>query len=213
MDSSTDDQTHSFLLHADRVIAEANFIINSLPNVEPFSAERALRNLYSVYHILSDLDDQWLTAGDVDELADHVLDTAEPLYQFLKNPPPPDGPVHTFIYTKRRGRPRFRLNLTRAIELHDLGCTWESIAQALGITRQTLYNHLSAAGLSTARPVYTEIEDDDLDELVASIIVDHPLAGSNIVSGHLLSRGFRVPVLRTYWSVCSVSFFYNVSQL
>jgi hypothetical protein len=55
------------------------------------------------------------------------------------------------------GRPRYMLDLTRACELHDLGNSWESIEEAMGVQRLTLYNHLGRAGFSTARRQFTEI--------------------------------------------------------
>ncbi|KAK7436538.1 hypothetical protein VKT23_019092 [Stygiomarasmius scandens] len=201
-DPHSDDQTHSFLLYAHKIVCDAAFIITSFPNVESFSVERILRQLYSVYHILSDLDDPWLTRGDLESLSNHVLETARPLYEFLKNPPTPsNNGKASYIFTGHRGRPRRRINLDRAIELHNLGCTWESISEALGVTRQTLYNHLRDAGLSTQRPAYTSISDDDLDETVSEIILSHPTAGSNVVSGHLEAKGIRVPITRVQESL------------
>jgi DNA-binding GntR family transcriptional regulator len=50
---------------------------------------------------------------------------------------------------------------------------WEifgrGVADALGIGRQTLYYHLERAGLSSGRPVFTEIDDDLLTEAVAPV--------------------------------------------
>ncbi|KAJ3887065.1 hypothetical protein GG344DRAFT_56347 [Lentinula edodes] len=69
------DSTHAFFLHADKVVQEALFIVGSLPNAETFSVERALRLLYSIYHILSDLDDPWVTTERLDSL--NALDSLE----------------------------------------------------------------------------------------------------------------------------------------
>jgi hypothetical protein len=57
-DSTDDgDATHTFFLHADRMVRDAQFIVDSLPNVENFSVERALRQLHAIHLILVNLDD------------------------------------------------------------------------------------------------------------------------------------------------------------
>jgi hypothetical protein len=88
------------------------------------------------------------------------------------------------------------LDLRRAQELHALGNTWKDIASAMGVVRQTLYNHMAASGFSTARKEFTDISDDYLDELVAEISLEHPFIGSAIVQGHLEARKVHVPRLR-----------------
>lgn len=170
--------------------------MGSLPNAEQFSVERSLRLLYSIYHVLSNLNDSWLTADRKDSLERLVFETALPLYKFLQDPPPSRNVNATYIYTKKPGRPRYRLDLQRAIDLHNLGCTWESIAEAIGVTRQTLYNHMNAAGLSTERPQFSQLTDDELDELIAHINLEHPFAGSKIVKGHLEANGIHLPIAR-----------------
>ncbi|KAL0567248.1 hypothetical protein V5O48_014747 [Marasmius crinis-equi] len=194
------DRTHSFLLHAETVVKEAARIADSLPNAEEFAVERAMRRLLRVFHILSNLDDEHITPEECETLVQVIVDIASPLSEFLQQPPSTQPNVR-FIYTGKPGRPRYQLNLNRLVELHNLGCTWDTIASAVGVTRQTLYNHLSAAGLSKERPSYDIIADDDLDELVASISLLHPLAGSVIIVAHLEAHGFKVPLLRVQESL------------
>ena len=85
------------------------------------------------------------------------------------------------------------MDVHRAKALHDLGLSWKEIAATFGICRKTLYNHMNAAGISRAKPQYTQISDDDLDELVAEISLSHPFVGSIIIRGHLKARGFNLP--------------------
>ncbi|KAJ8093926.1 hypothetical protein PM082_009804 [Marasmius tenuissimus] len=197
MDDSSDrpDRTHAFLLHAETVVHEAARIADSLPDAEEFAVECAMRQLLRIFHILSNLEDEYLTLDECEALIQVIVEVATPLSEFLKQPPSSNPRIH-FVYSGRPGRPRFQLNLNRLVDLHNLGCTWQSIANAVGVTRRTLYNHLSIAGLSKARPLYDNISDDELDELIASISLLHPLAGSVIVRGHLEAHGFRVPPLR-----------------
>ncbi|KAJ7315766.1 hypothetical protein DFH08DRAFT_893191 [Mycena albidolilacea] len=63
----------------------------------------------------------------------------------------------------------------------------------MGVTRQTLYNHMDNAGCSTARREWTEISDVELDERVAEISLLHPFSGSAMISGHLEARSIHVP--------------------
>ncbi|KAK7013506.1 Integrase catalytic domain-containing protein [Favolaschia claudopus] len=90
------------------------------------------------------------------------------------------------------------------LELHNLGNSWEAVADALGVRRQTLYNHLKRAGLSSGRLPFTTISDDELDEQISSISLLHPFAGSNIMSGHLEAIGIHVPVRRIQESLWRV---------
>ncbi|KAJ7795294.1 hypothetical protein B0H14DRAFT_2391756 [Mycena olivaceomarginata] len=51
------DPVHAFLLHAGRICQETQFIIDSLPNVETFSVERALRQMHAIHYVLANLED------------------------------------------------------------------------------------------------------------------------------------------------------------
>ncbi|KAJ7429696.1 hypothetical protein B0H11DRAFT_1766652 [Mycena galericulata] len=52
-----DDPTHTFFVHANRMIRDAQFIVDSLPNVEPFAVERALRQLSALHYLFANLED------------------------------------------------------------------------------------------------------------------------------------------------------------
>jgi len=184
----------------EQIVQEAQFIISSLPNVDEPSVRRSLYQLLALDNSLATLhSDPFTTQDEMDGLRNLVQQLALTLHGFLDTPPErqtahvedPSGP----------GQPRHVLDLTRALELHNLGGSWNKVAQAMGTTRQTLYNHLKAAGLNTARPAFTQILDDDLDEVVARISLDHPLAGASMIHGLLQSRNIIVPVLRVQESL------------
>lgn len=87
------------------------------------------------------------------------------------------------------------IDIDRAVLLHNLGLSWDSIAKAMNVTRQTLYNHLDKAGLASARPEHTAITDEELDAKITEIAHDHPFIGSSIAMGHLQSRwNIHVPI-------------------
>jgi hypothetical protein len=71
----------------------------------------------------------------------------------------------------------------------------------MGVDRKTMFNHLKRAGIPTTRPLYTDIDDDNLDEHIAEISLAHPLAGSGIVQGHLNARGINVTRARVQESL------------
>ena len=56
-----------------------------------------------------------------------------------------------------------------------------------------MYNHMDRAGFSTDRRSFTEMSDGELDEHVSAISLDHPFAGSAIISGHLEAFGIHLP--------------------
>ncbi len=131
----------------------------------------------------------------------HIDAVLKPLQDFLDKPPPPPSTTIPRIHTGRAGRPRYALDLPRAILLHDLGNTWDSVADAVGVCKKTLYNHLDLAGLSPAKREHTQIADDDLDDIVAEISLMHPFSGSSMVMGLLESRKIHIPRKRVQDSI------------
>jgi len=194
---SSSDPIDKFLRNADKLVQEARFIISSFPNAETQSVERSIRQLHAVNTILANLEDEYLTSEEIDEYQDLVNSLIQPLEDFLiAEPPPRNVGTSTEPPTGRRGRPRYTLDLNRAIELHDLGNSWEDVAHAMGVSRRTMYYQLEAAGLSTARKPFSEIDDEGLDSAIAEISLKHPLAGASIVQGHLNGSGLYVPLER-----------------
>ena len=126
---------------------------------------------------------------------------SRPLSDFQDQPPPPRNIGVTQVRTGRRGRPRYVIDLDNAVQLHNNGSSWESVADALGVSERLLFYRLEKAGIQTARPSYTDISDDDLDELISAISLNHPLAGGYIVQGHLKERNVNVPIRRVQESL------------
>ena len=186
-----DDAFQKFLRQADKVVKDARFVADSVPNVEPFAVERAIRRLQAVHHVLTNTQDPWLKPEEIRSLVDSVILLGQELEAFQAAGPPPRN-TGTKNLPSTGGRPRYDLDLDLALNLHGMGNPWEEVAGALGVSRRTMYNHLTAAGLSTARPQYTAISDDDLDEKVAEISMKHPFAGTTIVGGHLRARDIHV---------------------
>lgn len=197
------DDVQLLLLHCGEILKEARFILSSIPNAEESSVERMLRKMHSVHKILAELDDPWITEADIDGLIALVLDVSGPLQKWLDSPRPSYQPPQC-PKTPGRGRPRFDIDLDRAAELHDMELSWQKIATAMGISRRTLYTHFAAAGRSTARRPFTDITDNDLNEIVADISRRHPLSGSVVVRGHLEAVGIHVTLNRVKESLRTV---------
>jgi hypothetical protein len=199
--TNSHDAAHHFFMESHRIATEAQFIIDSLPNAEIPAVERIVRQLDSIRTILLSLNDPATTPDETEQLLQFVQYLLTPLKSFLATPPPPANSNVPREFPDTRGRSRYILDLDHAHELHQLGNTWEDIADAMGVTRQTLYNHMAHAGRSTSRKAWSDITDDDLDEKVAEISLAHPFVGSAIVQGHLEGQGVHIPRLRVQESL------------
>ena len=191
-----------FYIESHRVVTQAHFIIQSLPNADLRTVERMASELDAIRCILVGMDDQYTTPEEISELIDLVDTLLHPLEQFISSPPPP---ANTHIPrappTGRRGRPSYTLDTARIQELHNLGNSWVDIANTLGVSRKTLYNHLRAIGVRHTRRAYTDLDDDELDALVKEISQNHPYSGSTIIQGHLEARNIHIPRLRVQESL------------
>ena len=133
---------------------------------------------------------------------------------------PPDElpmPIATLVHTGRPGRPRIHIDpniLAAALELR--GPT--HLAPVFGVSSRTIRRHVLAHGLvEPGPPVYVEyvdeagnsyrmygsstgaisqISDDQLDEIVRSLVQAFPMFGRQMINGHLLHLGQRIPRAR-----------------
>ncbi|KAG6914284.1 hypothetical protein DXG01_001300 [Tephrocybe rancida] len=190
-----DSNVDELLQRAQRIATEARFVISSLPNAEETAIQYSLRQLRAVYSILTHLDDPYISEANLSDMKDHVMSLITPLEEHYQTPNVHHSAV-TELQDGQPGRLRQIIDLEQAQTLHNLGASWTRVAEAMGTTRQTLFNHLREAGLTTARPAYSEISDDELDEEVAAISLDHPLGGSTIIHGHLRFLDIHVPIER-----------------
>src|SRR3977135_2633262 len=196
-----DDEAGRFLQEAQRVVEEAQRIVESLPDVEIHAIELAIRQLCRIRDILRSLEDEYIPAAQNAALVSSVVRLTDFLQESLANINPPSVPAPTSVATGRKGRPPVQIDLANCQRLHKAGNSWSSIAEAHGISRQTLYNHFGKAGLPTARKSFAEITDYELDELVAAITLERPFIGQHIVIGHLEHLGLHVPVKRVELSL------------
>lgn len=203
--TSSADNLPRLLVALDKCLNQGRFVLSSGPSADRKVAEQVVRQVRAIRSILTDLTDfSILTSAEIEQVVQMLDEVLDPLNNYLASPPPPPAKPHAETVNnedRRRGRPRYRLDVQRALQLHDMGNTWKDVAQAMGVSKRTMYRHLELAGLSTERIPYTEISDDDLDCYVAAISLSHPYSGARIVSGHLKSIRIRVPLRRVHESL------------
>lgn len=191
------DPIYDFLTEAYECAKEGSHLIQALPNVEVFAVERVVGKLKAVNSILASLKDPSFGESDIATLTAATASILDPLEAFLSSNQHAQRPAAaTRPPNGLRGRPCAILDLQRAIELHNLSNSWEKVAEAMGVSRPTLYNHLARAGLSTTRPPFDAIDNSDLDELIAAISLKNPRTGANGIYGHLRGAGVNVPMER-----------------
>ena len=95
-------------------------------------------------------------------------------------PPPPRNVGTSTIPSESPsgGRPKYDIDLAEALRLHSLGNLWESVSDAMGVARRTMYYHLNKAGLSTARKPFTEM--DGHSQLIIYLICSNNKRASTV---------------------------------
>ena len=101
------------------------------------------------------------------------------------------GYVPTVVCENVRGRPRLEVKQKQLEYLLELGFKCSKIAEVLGVSLSTVRRRMSKFGLSVTA-LYSQVTDQELDEIVSEIKHDFPKCGSRLMYGHLVGRGHRV---------------------
>jgi len=194
-------QTIRFLLAASKIVRDAQFVVSSLPAVEPFAIERTLLQLGSIRSVLDRAPQALdLPQDTIAELIVNLEQLTGPLEHHFRKPPEPVFTKPSVIREGHPHRPSYDIDVYELCDLRWKGASWKEIAQQLGVHPNTARNHMERAGFPTQR-LYSPLDDDELDQRVASIVLQHPYAGAVIVTGHLLSAGLKVPHVRVQASL------------
>ena len=193
-------ETPRFLFAAGKIIRGAWFVVTSLPAVEPFAVERTLFQLRSIRSILECTPESLsLPPEKIQQLIANIEELTGPLESHASAAPVPvTGP--SVIRDGQPHRPRYDIDVHELYDLRWMGASWKEIGELLGVHPNTARNHMQRANLPTHR-LYSPLSDDDLDEKVASIVLQHPFSGAIIVTGCLLSMGLKVPHVRVQASL------------
>ena len=86
------------------------------------------------------------------------------------------------------GRPSLQIDITKVMQLQKLGLSMTKISDIIGV-RSTLYKGLEYTDLVG----FTNLSDQQLDQLIASYKETHPHDGERMVIGFLRSQNIHVP--------------------
>ena len=98
-------------------------------------------------------------------------------------------PYHT-LFSGVRGRPRIVISVEHVELLRSCGYTWNEVADALQVSRSTIWRRLKEAGIHLQR--YSDISDHELDSIVERFQRENPNYGQQLLLGHLKAQGVYV---------------------
>ena len=75
----------------------------------------------------------------------------------------------------RRGRPSLVVNIEQVELLRSVGYSWSEVSNLLSVSRTTLWRRFHDLNIPTSR--YSDISDQELDNIVQSIQESHPNVG------------------------------------
>jgi len=87
------------------------------------------------------------------------------------------------------GRPAYDISKEQIETLREIGMNWKGIASCLGVSERTLYRRRMEFGLSDS---YTEITDEDLDDVIKNTLELTPYSGEVYVRGSIKGKGIDV---------------------
>jgi len=93
------------------------------------------------------------------------------------------------LYSCQPGRPKIIVNLELVELLRSCGYTWSQVADAMQISRTTLWRCMKD---SCNVQKYTDISDDELDSHLSQMQREHPNCGQQLLLGYLKDRGILV---------------------
>ncbi len=102
------------------------------------------------------------------------------------------------------GRPRYDIPERMLWALRSIGFRWVSIAKLLMVSERTLHRRRIELGWPARESEFSDISDDDLDEVVRQIVSRTPNAGETMTFGALRGHGLHVQRHRVCKSINTV---------
>ena len=106
------------------------------------------------------------------------------------NPATAVSSVHVVMHEGRRGRPSLVVNVEQVELFRSVGYTWFEVSNLLSVSRTTLWRRFRDLNIPTSR--YSDISDQELDNIVQSIRESHPNAGLIMLQGFICGLGITV---------------------
>ena len=113
------------------------------------------------------------------------------------------SPVQVVVTQGRRGRPSLVVNIEQVELFRSVGYSWSEVSNLLSVSRTTLWRRFHDLNIPTSK--YSDISDQELDNIVQSIQESHPNVGLVMLQGYVLSQGVTVQRHRLRRSVQRLS--------
>ena len=97
----------------------------------------------------------------------------------------------TLVFSGNSGRPKYDIPIIQLQYLIENGFSIRDISVIAGVSERTISRRLQQYGLSI-RQQYSQVNDAELDAIVACILNEFPNCGYRRMSGFLRVRGFRI---------------------
>lgn len=104
--------------------------------------------------------------------------------------------------TLASGRPKREVDVEQLKVLRSLRLTWQHISQVLDVSVKTLQRRAKEFGITR----FSNIADNELDEIVRNCLDDFPRAGEVMLRGHLVSLDLHIPRQRLRLSLERLGF-------
>ena len=105
------------------------------------------------------------------------------------------------------GRPKILLDEQQILNLKELNMTWKAIANLLGVHEKTLQRKRKEFNINLKR--YTDLTDEELDNLMNDLVKSNPNAGERMIQGSLVGLGHRIQRWRIRASLNRVCLLYT----
>ena len=99
------------------------------------------------------------------------------------------------------GRPKNLINESAIRLLRQHGYSWSKIGQTFGLSLPTIMRRKYENNIPDTIPQYSNLTNDELDEIVKSIKRESPFFGLCMIMGSLRSKGFRITRQRVAESI------------
>lgn len=106
------------------------------------------------------------------------------------------------LHTGDVGRPKMMINVEHIELLRSVGFTWQEVADAVQVSRTTLWRRLTEMNVSTSR--YSDISEEDVDYQITQIQREFPNCGQVMINSLLQQRGIFIQRYRIRESIFRV---------